>query len=340
MIKRNKAFTLIELIVVLVILAIIALITTPIILNIIDKAQVSANKRSIDAYGKAVELAIAEYLLDTGEYPNDMSVLTINYTGNIVECEKIDFLDNNGLYLSKCSVDGVEVKDEKTDDGYYHYASASFKIYNVGDKVTYNSIDFYVIANGEKTSDYVTLLKAEPLTVDEVNTYGAGHVNKYTISNQGTVGNWNSNGYGGMTYYSSETCGYVNGSYITDGCTTDYEQSDVKYAVDAWATDKFDTNDLTEDSLGYKVRLLTFEELTTNLGYAQTTSSVGPSSNGETPSWVYNGKYYYWTMSQYNDSASDVWYVTTDGDLSHHSYYVYDGNEAVRPVVTLLKSAL
>ena len=37
--NKNKAFTLIELIVVLVILAIIFLIVTPIILNIVDKAE-------------------------------------------------------------------------------------------------------------------------------------------------------------------------------------------------------------------------------------------------------------------------------------------------------------
>ena len=64
--KNKKAFTLIELISVLVILAILALIVTPIVLNIVKHAKKSANKRSVDAYGKSIELAVANYLLDKG----------------------------------------------------------------------------------------------------------------------------------------------------------------------------------------------------------------------------------------------------------------------------------
>ena len=74
---KKKAFTLIELIAVLVILAILALIVTPLVMNIIRKARISADKRSIDAYGRSVELAIANYLLDNGDFPTDVSQLTI-----------------------------------------------------------------------------------------------------------------------------------------------------------------------------------------------------------------------------------------------------------------------
>ena len=65
--RKKNAFTLIELIAVLVILAIIALIVTPLVMNIVKKAKDSANKRSVDAYGKAVELGVATYLLDNGD---------------------------------------------------------------------------------------------------------------------------------------------------------------------------------------------------------------------------------------------------------------------------------
>ena len=205
-------------------------------------------------------------------------------------------------------------------------------------------MNFYVIENSDENSDSVTMLKAEPLTVDEVNTYGAGHVNRYTSSSVGTA--YNNNGYGGMTYYSSETCGYPNGSSgssVTTGCTTDYAQSEVKYAVDAWAKDKFQASDLKEDSLGYKARLLSIDDLTTNFGYEKTNSStLYPSTNGDTtPSWVYNSNYWYWTMSQYEDSALYVWGVYSAGDLNRGYSVYYDGyGGAVRPVVTLLKSAL
>ena len=45
---KKKGFTLIELIAVLVIMAILALIVTPLVMNIIRKARISADKRSID----------------------------------------------------------------------------------------------------------------------------------------------------------------------------------------------------------------------------------------------------------------------------------------------------
>lgn len=69
---KKKGFTLIELIAVLVILAILALIVTPLVMNIIKKARISADKRSIDTYGRSIELAVASYLLDNGSFPTSI----------------------------------------------------------------------------------------------------------------------------------------------------------------------------------------------------------------------------------------------------------------------------
>ena len=74
--------------------------------------------------------------------------------------------------------------------------------------------------------DYTTI-DLTKLTVDELNIYGVGHINKYTSSSVGTA--YDKNVYGGMAYYSSETCGYVDGSFVTSGCTTTYDSSEVKY---------------------------------------------------------------------------------------------------------------
>ena len=182
------------------------------------------------------------------------------------------------------------------------------------------------------------MLKAEPLTVDEVNKYGKDHVNRYTDESVGTA--YNKNGYGGMQYYSSGTCGYVNSSWVSDGCTTEYAQSEIKYVVDNWAKDKFQASDLKEDNLGYKARLITFEELTTNLGYDKNAGGcIQPSTNGDTtPDWVYNSNYWYWTMSTYNDSASSVWRVSSFGNVDGRSVNDYLG--VVRPVVNLKKSVI
>ncbi len=345
--KNKKAFTLIELIAVLVILAILALIVTPIVLNIVKHAKESANKRSVDAYGKSIELAVANYLLDKGEFPTNISDLEIEYSGKEVVCNISLLNEDSSVYLSECKVGSSDVKDKNTSDGWYHYGKSTkvtYKAYKIGDEITYNGINFYVIENSDETSDSVTLLKAEPLTVAEVNKYGGvgtenNHVNKNTSESKGTADDYN--GYGGMAYYSSSTCGY-NGStnWISDGCTTDYAKSEVKYVVDAWVLDKLKISDLKEDKTGYSARLLSHDDLIINLGYIDSldTGKTNPSSNGETPSWVYNSNYWYWTMSQYGDSASCVWHVLGNGHVGFYGVHYYEGT--VRPVITIKKSAI
>ena len=346
--RRSNGFTLIELIAVLVIMAIIALIVTPLVLNVVRKAKDSANKRSVDAYGKSIDLAVASYLLDTGDFPTSIDELTIEYSGKEVVCGVAKLNEDSSVYLSECTVGGKEVKDSSTEDGFYHYGKLDkvvYQTYSIGDEVTYNGMNFYVIENSDENSDSVTMLKAEPLTVDEVNTYGVGHVNKYTRDAEGTASN--QNGYGGMVYYSSPTCGYPTAGSRSEfkvaGCKSDYASSEVKYVVDAWVADKFKVSDLKEDATGYSARLITYDELTDNLGYEKASSgTINPSTNGETtPSWVYNSNYNYWTMSQYKDSASQAWYVLSNGGV-HASYVCTTTNfyGVVRPVVTILKSAL
>lgn len=107
--KSKKGFTLIELIAVLVILAILALIVTPLVMSLIKKAKDSANKRSIDAYGRAAELAVATYLLDNNDFPESFSELTIETNGSEVSCETAVLNEDSSVYLADCSVDGTLV---------------------------------------------------------------------------------------------------------------------------------------------------------------------------------------------------------------------------------------
>ena len=329
--RKVRGFTLIELIAVLVIMAIIALIVTPLVMNIIRKARIAADKRSIDAYGRSIEYAIAGYLLDTGKFPTEVSQLTIEYTGDTVSCETTQINTDSSVYLAGCTV------KNRTVEGYVYGTdkSPSYKVYNVGDEITYKGMKFYVVsASGAKESS-VTALKETPLTTSEVTTYGVGHINRYTSSSQGVA--YNRNGYGGMTYYSSDTCK----SGTETGCTSDYDESDIKFAVDAWANDKLTQSDLVADKLGYKARLLTYEELTTSLGYepaAKDVTSMNLNSEN-TPSWVYNSNYAYWTMSPYQDEARRVWNIGNNGGVGAYEVwgsYIY----VVRPVVTFSKSAL
>ena len=141
---KDKAFTLVELIAVLVILAILALIVTPIVLNIVKQAKDSANKRSIDAYGRSIELAVATYLLDNKKDPKGIDDLEIEYTGNKVSCEESIINQDNTIYLSKCLIGNKYVEDKSTADGYYHYGNLVIN-YNIGDQVTYNNTDYYIL---------------------------------------------------------------------------------------------------------------------------------------------------------------------------------------------------
>ena len=331
---KEKGFTLIELIAVLVIMAVLALIATPLVMNIIRKARVSADKRSIDAYGRSIELAISGYLLETGKFPISVEQLTIEYSGNEVECETTQINTDSSVYLAGCTVVG------RTVEGYTYGKEEAAPIhiaYNVGDEVRYNNVDYYVIDDSDVNETSVTLLKKTPLTVAEVNQYGGvgtanNHVNIYVTSDTSASyykTAYNQNGYGGMAYYSSETCGY-NG---INGCKSAYEESEVKYVVDAWKNAKA--------PVATTARLIEYNEFE-NLGYdwgsIDSSGNLGWLKSSSTPNWVYDTSYLYLTMSQRNDSSIYVWKVDFDGNISYSNVNFYNG--VVRPVIVLPKSAL
>ena len=302
MIKRkSKAFTLIELIATLVIMAIIALIVTPLVMSIIRSARISADKRSIDAYGRSIELAIASYLLDNGKFPTSIGELTIEYSGNEVVCETTQLNTDSSVYLAGCRVAGRSV-----DYAYGTDKSPTYTAYVVGDKVSYNNITYYVIEDSNSTNDTVKLLKENPITKTEM----------YNLNLIG-IGINDINGYGGVEY----------------GTTTDYSTSTVKQVVDAWVNTAVKSGDIVT------ARLITFDELTNNLNYVLKELNCGgcgvktwmPSEI--TPSWLYNSNYLYWTMSE--KDLSNVWYVNVRGEL----YGTISVFENVRPVLELNKSA-
>ena len=327
--RKVRGFTLIELIAVLVIMAIIALIVTPLVMSIIRKARISADKRSVDAYGRSIELAIAGYLLDTGKFPTEVSQLTIEYSGSQVVCETTQINTDSSVYLAGCTVAGRSVDnytygEDKTPQ------APTYAAYQVGDQVTYNSINYYVIKDSDTTEDSVTLLKAEPLSVAEVNQFGAGHVNRYTYDSVGTA--YNSNGYGGMAYYSSETCGYVNGSVVDTGCKNDYASSEIKHVVDAWKAAKAPA--------ASEARLISKDEIETERKEYDPCGGCGAVATGDIAkyNWMYNNNYWYWTNTPDTDSSSDVWRVSNNGKLGRDIVSFNSG--LVRPVITISKSVI
>ena len=292
------------------------------------------NQEYVDTYGKNLEDALKSYHDEHNEYPSDYTTLELPQLDKEVSCNvRINY--DGSVYLTKCSVNEEEILDENTKDNYYHYGT---KKYGIGDEVEYNGIEFYVINNSNDDSDSVTMLKKNPLTVSEVNLYGGvgtedSHVNVYAKDSVGTARN--SSGYGGMAYYTSETCGYVNGDEINSDCIIDYDDSDIKYVVDNWSLDKIGFSDLIKDYTGYSVRLITIEELRNQLGYGSSNFD-----DSKVLDCFKNGNYWYWTMSHYNFTAK-VWRVIKYSGIRLEYYYVYTNNSnVVRPVVTLKKSAL
>ena len=125
--NKKKGFTLIELIAVLVILAIIALIVTPLVMNIVKKAKISSDKRSVEGYGKAVELAFTTSRLDGKRIKpdryhskadtngkmiydvEDNELYSVDYDGKDVYCDVIDRNEDGSIYLKDCYVNGKAV---------------------------------------------------------------------------------------------------------------------------------------------------------------------------------------------------------------------------------------
>ena len=222
----------------------------------------------------------------------------------------------------------------------------AFKKYKVGDEIEYNNMYFYVIKDSGESDDSILLLKGLPLTVEEVNQYGIGHINRYTRISPKEV--YNSNGFGGMTYYTSETCGdkpvsgVIGWQYTGTECFVDYSKSDIKFAVDGWATDNLNVEDLNKDSTGYSVRLIMYDDIV-NLGYTGglDTSARVEFDDNNIGKWFFNEKYSYWTMSLYEDTNTintRMWVV------GNHHFINSTLNEGdtytVRPVVNLKKKAL
>lgn len=136
------------------------------------------------------------------------------------------------------------------------------KAYNYGDEVTYKGIGFYVL---EDKGDTVTLFSKEPLSTVDINYFGYGHVNWYNEYSYGyptktyTKKAVNVGGYGKVAFYSRKKCNNIDNIYTK--CTNDYNKSDIKYIVDAWAKKIFDENSLVTDETGYSVRLMNKQEI-------------------------------------------------------------------------------
>ena len=329
---KKKGFTLIELIAVLVILAMIALIVTPLVLGIIKKAKVSADKRSIDAYARSVEIGVAGYLLDNINFPKSFEDISVEYRGEEVKCANIAVNNDGSVYLDKCTVGGRIVKDSTSASGYYTVgrATSNYMFYKIQDvqienidhnvsgneisgginpngTINYGGVLYYEVPNVTIDGNYSLLITAEPLTYKEVLKY-----------NDGTYSVDHTNGIGFVPFYTSSTCNENNVS----GCSADYENSIVKKIVDAWAADK----------KGDNYALITVDQLI-KAGFKVNGTSI--DINDSVVDVFYRVNIPYWTMTKV-DGSNNLVYA---GSLKFTGNFVYT-KAAVRPVVAIDKNTL
>ena len=327
--RKNKGFTLVELLAVIVILALIALIATPIILNVINDAKKQAAKDSAYGYMDAVEKYIVSSELE------DKSI-------------------QDGTYrVEELNSMGVSVKGSTPDNGNIEIKNSSVKSYDIG-------IDGYVVRNG-KVEKVSTTKSFKNGTAVYYNPVSREKCNDYTEANSTTGKNS-----GCMKWYVfNDKEGNATVNVILDHNTTARvawnstgNNSEMKEVADA----------LKKDTRTWKntARLITANEvakITGNTGFDATQlgqvwfyldsnnqTQTTNASNKSKYAWLFDytkectnygcnkqdsSTEGYWTSTR-KIGETTIWHVNREGFLSAHGMTL--NCYGVRPVITISKS--
>ncbi len=223
------------------------------------------------------------YALYTSRYSNGNSYSRLMSVG----------VNDNGsvrptIKLKKNSVSKVSFNE---------YHNNAVREYKIGDIINYNDTKFYVIKNSSESDSTVTLLKDEPLTKYELETYGEGYINNYIYSYNGNILTPGTvifdNGFNKVAYLSTDKCYYnsSNNSLDYSGCSQNNDVSNVKHIVDNWLLGTINVSDTAIDENGYSSRLIGSDDLT-DLGYisiqANTTGKDNFKAGNDTPEFMSN----------------------------------------------------
>lgn len=222
------------------------------------------------------------------------------------------YLDENVLYVSG---------DGTYDNPYYCLSASDYVNYNFeykkGDKIYYNNELYYIIDESTKESDYVVALKDVPLTEKYTKYFSKAEI----------------------SFYESDKC-YFKDNLLNDtsDCKNNYDTSNIKNIVENWANNELDSKDLVSVN-GYKVRLLTIDEIIDNFNFDTITNSSNAVSyipTNETPNFIKERPYYIssWTMSS-NEDGTEVFVFSNSINTSK----VYS-KKSIEPVINFKKTAL
>ena len=323
--RKNKGFTLVELLAVIVILALIALIATPIILNVINDAKKQAAKDSAYGYMDAVEKYIVSSELE------DKSI-------------------QDGTYRVEELNKKISVKGSTPDNGNIEIKNSSVKSYDIG-------IDGYAVSNGEvkkvsttKSFKNGTAVYYNPVSREKCTGYT--EANSTTGKNSGCM-KW---------YVFNDKEGNATVNVILDHNTTARvawnstgNNSEMKEVADA----------LKKDTRTWKntARLITANEIakiTEKTGFdaskknqdwfcldtnqPDTTSYCAKAQGKSKYAWLFD---YTYECTNYGCNTSDLstwgywtstssWHVSRFGHLSNTNANYADSG--VRPVITISKA--
>lgn len=126
-IVNNKGFSLIELLAIVIIITIVALISIPIVLNAVNSKKASQYRKSIDDYGKTIEVAFEKYKSEhDGLSTTDFETIKeyFDESNENVKCRTIKINNNGTVKITNCSVDNSKVLDENGNAYIYETVNA------------------------------------------------------------------------------------------------------------------------------------------------------------------------------------------------------------------------
>ena len=331
--RKNRGFTLVELLAVIVILALIALIATPIILNVINDAKKQAAKDSAYGYMDAVEKYIVSSELE------DKSIKDRTYS--------VEELNNMG----------VSVKGSTPDNGNIEIKNSSVKSYDIG-------IDGYVVSNG-KVEKVSTTKSFKNGTAVYYNPVSREKCTGYTEANSTTGKNS-----GCMKWYVfNDKEGNATVNVILDHNTTanvawnltgnNSEMKEVKKALENDTKDWKNTARLiTANEIAKITEHPTFDASRENqdrfcldTNKPDTANWCAKTKGTSKYTWLFDytsvctdygcnisdsSNWGYWTSIPYKDNTINVWVVNSYGSLTLD--YVTRTVVGIRPVITISKS--
>ena len=313
--KNKKGFTLIELLAVIVILGILMLIAIPAVTKYIDSSKKETYVKTLNSM-----VDVVRYGVISGDSKYDMSNASEkNFSLKNIELEKGSNKSPYGDFIDASSYIKV-IKNNV--NGQYEY------------KVQARDVGGYCI----ELTDINALTKDSVVKCDNSVTYET-----YSIGDEIT--------FAGSNWYviknSSSDEDYVTlmsasvRTISSFGDSSSYDSSAVKNILEGYANSTLGSDNLREIN-GYKIRLITMDELQQNLGYSTSmTASWYEYSQENTPLWVYSysaSNMGYWTMTVDPENTDAMLCVVSNGRLEYCS--INSGPREIRPVINLLKSSI